>query len=68
MEQKFQREFDHNGKTYKYYSLEALNDPRIHQIPYSIRILLEHSIRSHYDGKNNNNCLYKFWPCYFFCA
>jgi aconitate hydratase len=33
-------------QSYKYYSLPALNDPRIAKLPYSIRILLESAIRN----------------------
>lgn len=33
------------SKSYKYYSLKALNDPRIEKLPYSIRVLLECAIR-----------------------
>ena len=35
------------GTPYNFYSLSALNDPRIAQLPYSIRILLEASIRNY---------------------
>ncbi|GMY11163.1 aconitate hydratase 1 [Fagus crenata] len=34
------------GEFGKYYSLTALNDPRIDKLPYSIRILLESAIRN----------------------
>ncbi|CAL5321606.1 unnamed protein product [Camellia sinensis] len=34
------------GKSGKFYSLPALNDPRIDMLPYSIRILLESAIRN----------------------
>ncbi|MQM18245.1 hypothetical protein Taro_051236, partial [Colocasia esculenta] len=34
------------GEFGKYYSLPALNDPRIDRLPYSIRILLESAIRN----------------------
>ncbi|KAF4401970.1 hypothetical protein G4B88_017482 [Cannabis sativa] len=34
------------GEFGKYYSLPALNDPRIERLPYSIRILLESAIRN----------------------
>nr|CAD1819225.1 unnamed protein product [Ananas comosus var. bracteatus] len=34
------------GEYGKYYSLPALNDPRIDKLPYSIRILLESAIRN----------------------
>jgi aconitate hydratase len=33
-------------KKYKYYSLSALNDPRLNKLPYSIRILLESTLRT----------------------
>ena len=32
-------------QTYQYYSLKALNDPRIEKLPYSVRVLLECAIR-----------------------
>lgn len=35
-----------DGKTYQYYSLPALRDARIKQLPYSIRILLESALRN----------------------
>ncbi|CAL0314491.1 unnamed protein product [Lupinus luteus] len=35
-----------DGEFGKYYSLPALNDPRIDRLPYSIRILLESAIRN----------------------
>lgn len=34
------------GEFGKFYSLPSLNDPRIDRLPYSIRILLESSIRN----------------------
>ncbi|XP_043694585.1 aconitate hydratase, cytoplasmic-like [Telopea speciosissima] len=34
------------GEFGKYYSLPALNDPRIDKLPYSVRILLESAIRN----------------------
>ncbi|KAE8647620.1 aconitate hydratase [Cucumis sativus] len=38
---------NHEGGVFgKYYSLPALNDPRIERLPYSIRILLESAIRN----------------------
>lgn len=40
------QEFELDGKTYKYYSLPALNDPRVAKLPYSIRVLLECCVRS----------------------
>jgi aconitate hydratase len=33
-------------KTYKYYDLMALNDPRFQTLPYSIRVLLESAVRN----------------------
>ena len=32
-------------KTYQYYSLKALKDPRVDKLPYSVRVLLECAIR-----------------------
>lgn len=37
---------DVDGKTYKYYSLQALNDERVQRLPYSIRVLLESALRN----------------------
>jgi len=34
------------GKTYHYYSLLELNDPRIERLPHSIRVLLESAVRN----------------------
>ena len=33
-------------KTYKYYDLKGLNDPRFEKLPFSIRVLLESAIRN----------------------
>ncbi|OMJ76947.1 hypothetical protein SteCoe_23573 [Stentor coeruleus] len=33
-------------KTYKFYNVQGLNDPRLSRLPYSIRILLESAIRN----------------------
>lgn len=33
-------------KTYKYYDMQGLNDPRLSKLPYSIRVLLESAIRN----------------------
>mmetsp|Transcript_30818 Transcript_30818/g.51947 ORF Transcript_30818/g.51947 Transcript_30818/m.51947 type:complete len:896 (-) Transcript_30818:33-2720(-) len=35
-----------DGKDYKFFSLPALNDPRVNRLPYSVRILLESAIRN----------------------
>jgi aconitate hydratase len=43
------KELEVNGKTFKYYSLPALNDERVAKLPFSIRILLESALR------NNDN-------------
>ena len=43
----------HQGEQHSFYSLQKLNDPRINQLPYSIRILLENSLR------NNDNFVFK---------
>ena len=40
-----------DGKEYRYYSLKALEDPRVERLPFSIRILLEQAIRN-CDGFN----------------
>jgi aconitate hydratase len=34
------------GKTVKYYDLPALSDPRLNQLPYSVRVLLESAVRN----------------------
>lgn len=33
-------------KSYRYYSLPSLEDPRLKKLPYSIRVLLESAIRN----------------------
>lgn len=35
-----------NGQTYRYFSLAGLNDKRIDELPFSIRILLEQAVRN----------------------
>jgi aconitate hydratase len=40
------RELEAGGKKYKYYSLPALEDERLVELPYSIRVLLEAAIRN----------------------
>ncbi len=35
-----------DGKSFKYFSLPALNDPRVAKLPFSIRILLESALRN----------------------
>ncbi|WP_374963231.1 aconitase family protein, partial [Spongiibacter tropicus] len=39
------------GKHYRYYDLTKLNDPRVDQLPKSLKILLENQLR-HFDGEN----------------
>lgn len=39
-------ELNVDGKQYKYYSLPSLNDDRVKQLPYSIRVLLECCVRN----------------------
>ena len=34
------------NKTVTYYSLPSLNDPRLNNLPYSVRVLLESAIRN----------------------
>lgn len=41
-----------NGKKYEYFSLAKLEDKRVDSLPYSIRILLENSLR------NNDNFVF----------
>lgn len=45
-----------DGQTYKYYSLSALNDPRVDKLPFSIRVLLESALRNcdEYNVKSNH--------------
>ena len=33
-------------KTFDYYSLKDLNDPRVDKLPYSIKVLLECAVRN----------------------
>lgn len=40
------QELQVNGKTYRFYNIQALGDPRLSNLPYSIRILLESAIRN----------------------
>lgn len=40
------KELQVGDKTYKYYNIQALEDPRLSRLPYSIRILLESAIRN----------------------
>lgn len=42
-----------NGKDLKFFNLNKLGDKRLERLPYSIRILLENSIR------NNDQFVYK---------
>ena len=39
-------DFTVDDKTYKYYSLPALNDARYNKLPFSIRVLLESAVRN----------------------
>lgn len=43
---KYVRSLAANGKEYKYFSLTALNDARLAKLPFSIRILLESTLRN----------------------
>jgi aconitate hydratase len=45
-DQKCKKELQVGGNTYHYYSLPALEDPRVNQLPYSIRVLLECALRN----------------------
>lgn len=53
--------FDLNGTTYSYFSLKALEDPRVDKLPYCIRVLLECALRNcdEFEYKTNdiNNIL-----------
>lgn len=44
-------DFTVDDRTYKYFSLPALNDERYAKLPYSIRVLLESAVRN-CDGFN----------------
>ena len=35
-----------DGKSYKYFSLPGLRDPRVEKLPFSIRVLLESALRN----------------------
>ena len=35
-----------DGKSFKYFNLQGLNDPRLPTLPFSIRVLLESAIRN----------------------
>ena len=47
-----------DGQTYKFYSLPALNDERVHKLPFSIRVLLESALRN--CDEFNVKCTYYF--------
>jgi len=34
------------GKTLTYYNIQSLNDPRLQNLPFSVRILLESAVRN----------------------
>ena len=34
------------GKSLTYYNIEALNDPRLQRLPFSVRVLLESAVRN----------------------
>lgn len=40
------QELEVGGKTYKFYSLNALKDERVERLPFSIKILLENALRN----------------------
>ncbi len=40
------KSFELGGANYSFYSLPALNDPRLQKLPYSIRVLLESAVRN----------------------
>lgn len=43
---KVHKTFEVNGKSFSYYSLPALADPRVEKLPHSIRVLLESAVRN----------------------
>ena len=53
---------DIDGYHYEYFSIAALNDPRVNKLPYSIRILLECAIRNcdEFNIKSNKDSLIIF--------
>ena len=44
--QKVAAQIQAGGKALTYYNIQALNDPRLEKLPYSIRILLESAVRN----------------------
>ena len=42
----------HNNKDYNFYSMKNLKDDRVDTLPYSVRVLLENSLR------NNDNFVF----------
>lgn len=44
--QKVAAQIQAGGKSLTYYNIQALNDPRLEKLPYSIRILLESAVRN----------------------
>lgn len=41
--------FSHKGENFSYYSLAKLDDPKLKQLPFSVRVLLENALRNN-DG------------------
>lgn len=44
--QNVEQELQVGDKSYKYFSLPALNDERVNKLPFSIRVLLESALRN----------------------
>jgi aconitate hydratase len=53
MQDSFQarRKFEAGGRSYEYYALDAIGEPNVARLPYSLKILLENLLR-HEDGKS----------------
>ena len=48
---KARRKLEAGGRRYEYYALEAIGEPAVARLPYSLKILLENLLR-HEDGKS----------------
>ena len=48
---KARRKLDAGGRQYEYFALEAIGEPNVGRLPYSLKILLENLLR-HEDGKS----------------
>jgi aconitate hydratase len=48
---KARRKLDAGGRSYDYYALDAIGEPNVGRLPYSLKVLLENLLR-HEDGKS----------------